>query len=243
MKSNKPFTIAILVIATGLVILSGCLSSIYILSRLQNQEIDDISIYLAIFNLAVDMGVGLLTVWGLIWAAQEFQKKQEKPKLDLVFLERERQKDVSEDVIVAISENRTTIDISKVTRMDSTGNNHLRIGLVNTGSAIGLWYRIKLQSFQPYVDADAFRAFLCVAGSDVNWRGTNKRRGNYVFKSLGEEAIYPDDPIYLCAIPFGDEKPNRKRIKSEYQIAYSIVTENELKKGILTINIVQGSPG
>lgn len=233
MNTNKSFTIAVIIVITLLVFLGFCLTNVYLFELIFSPS-SDLSVYLAFFNLVVDIVVGVFTIWGLVWAAREFQASQEKANLDLVFLERERQHDMSEGVITAMSKNEITIDISKITRINNTGLNFLRVGLINYGSVIGLWYRIKIKSFSLYENTNTFWSFRCVAGTDDNWGGTNKSTGHYVFKSLGKEAIYPNDPMYLFAIPFN----NNNRYKSECQIDYSIVTEQDRKEGVLTIRII-----
>jgi hypothetical protein len=225
MNTENSFKIAVIIIITLLVFLVFCLTNAYLVKLVYSLD-NDVSIYLAIFNLAIDMAIGILTVWGLAWAAQEFQANQEKPELALVFSD----EDSSKEAVIELSQDKESPFFYR----------GITLTVQNNGTAIGLWYlveiRIPLSFFEDGRQSEV--SPIVGQGNGDHWKSTIKDNFFvYTFMSNGIIGVYPNYPLNLCDLRLVIF-PN-KAYQSTYEIPYVIATKEGRKEKTLILRIKQ----
>lgn len=226
MKIDKTFKWVVIIAIIVLVVICCCQFYFYTLVFLRDGWHNTAN-YLAFFNLIVDVVVGALTIFGLSWAAKEFQASQAKSDLDLVFSETD-------------GPHELTISLPKLKGYDT---HWVNIGLTNTGNKVERWYiaHFEVPSVFLITDTSYFNILQIISGTyPDNWKiSKNGDIWRYTFVSNGANAVYPSYDTLLCQ--FGFKFMPGYTYQPRYDIPYVITTEDKQKKGFLILNVKQDS--
>ncbi len=171
-----------------------------------------------------------IAIYGFLTTAAAFQKAQATPKLDLCWQ-------------IQPGEYKKTLTIIHNTAVGIMGN-HGRVSLINDGEAIAVWYRVHLE-FPDWPMRQGMARVL----SD-RWHGNpsdssywqvenaSSSGGSVRFRSNGEIACYPGDPLLLGSLNLSTD--SQARYPPESFADYTIQTEHsDPVKGRLHIVIMK----